>query len=142
MQFYVFFFFSGWLVIMTVFVWLCLPETKGVPIEAMERVFREHWLWGKVVGSTSQQLEEDSPAYNNGRGKSEPLSEVTLKLEIASSTVAAGMSASYGGGGGGRFKKDSMLQEAEGAASPRSPSGAANGVTFTKRSNRRLDADL
>ena len=40
MKFYVFFFFSGWLVIMTIFVWLCLPETKGVPIEAMERVFR------------------------------------------------------------------------------------------------------
>lgn len=46
----IFFFFGGWVVVMTVFVYLFLPETKNVPIEQMDRVWREHWFWKKVVG--------------------------------------------------------------------------------------------
>ncbi|KAH7854241.1 hypothetical protein Vadar_011647 [Vaccinium darrowii] len=35
----------GWVVFMTVFVYLFLPETNNVPIEQMDRVlWREHWL--------------------------------------------------------------------------------------------------
>ncbi|KAI6672260.1 hypothetical protein NL676_000166 [Syzygium grande] len=33
----IFFFFGGWVVIMTVFVYLLLPETKNVPIEQMDK---------------------------------------------------------------------------------------------------------
>ncbi|XP_056160264.1 hexose carrier protein HEX6-like [Syzygium oleosum] len=45
-----FFFFGGWAVIMTVFVHLLLPETKNVPIEQMDKIWREHWFWKKIVG--------------------------------------------------------------------------------------------
>ncbi|CAL4992121.1 unnamed protein product [Urochloa decumbens] len=45
-----FFFFAGWIVVMTGFVYWFLPETKGMPIEQIGKVWREHWFWGKVVG--------------------------------------------------------------------------------------------
>ncbi|KAL8539543.1 hypothetical protein ACS0TY_001232 [Phlomoides rotata] len=45
----IFFFFGGWVVVMTVFVYFLLPETKNVPIEQMERVWREHWFWKKII---------------------------------------------------------------------------------------------
>ncbi|WOL19260.1 hexose carrier protein HEX6-like [Canna indica] len=49
----VFFFFGGWVMIMTVFVAVMLPETKNVPIEKMDQIWREHWFWSKYV------MEED-----------------------------------------------------------------------------------
>ncbi|GJN29698.1 hypothetical protein PR202_gb17948 [Eleusine coracana subsp. coracana] len=45
----IFFFFAGWLAVMTAFVYLLLPETKGVPIEQVADVWREHWFWRRVV---------------------------------------------------------------------------------------------
>ncbi|KAL8192807.1 hypothetical protein R6Q57_027255 [Mikania cordata] len=44
-----FFFFGGWVVVMTVFVHLFLPETKNVPIETMDRIWKQHWYWKKYV---------------------------------------------------------------------------------------------
>ncbi|XP_028088674.1 hexose carrier protein HEX6-like [Camellia sinensis] len=46
----VFFFFGGWLVLMTAFIYLFLPETKNVPIEQVDRVWKEHWFWKRIVG--------------------------------------------------------------------------------------------
>ncbi|CAM0912691.1 unnamed protein product [Alopecurus aequalis] len=45
----IFFFFAAWLAAMTAFVYLLLPETKGVPIEQVEKVWRAHWFWRRVV---------------------------------------------------------------------------------------------
>ncbi|KAG5613747.1 hypothetical protein H5410_013571 [Solanum commersonii] len=48
MQAYIFFFFSGWIVAMGLFVIFFLPETKGVPIDSMvERVWMQHPVWKK-----------------------------------------------------------------------------------------------
>ncbi|CAN0902328.1 Hexose carrier protein HEX6 [Linum grandiflorum] len=49
----IFFFFGAWVVVMTVFIQLLLPETKGVPIEKMDEVWTEHWFWSRVVGGGS-----------------------------------------------------------------------------------------
>lgn len=49
LKFGLFFFFAGFVVIMTIFVALFLPETKGVPIEEMNSVWRSHWFWSKIV---------------------------------------------------------------------------------------------
>ncbi|OEL12915.1 hypothetical protein BAE44_0026065 [Dichanthelium oligosanthes] len=38
----IFFFFAAWLVVMTIFVYLLLPETKGLPIEQVERLWGHH----------------------------------------------------------------------------------------------------
>ncbi|KAJ6343018.1 hypothetical protein OIU78_010856 [Salix suchowensis] len=45
----IFFFFGGWVAVMTAFVYLLLPETKRVPIELMDRVWRQHWFWKRIV---------------------------------------------------------------------------------------------
>ncbi|KAF5732281.1 Major facilitator superfamily protein [Tripterygium wilfordii] len=55
-----FFFFGGWVVAMTLFVYLLLPETKNVPIELMDKVWREHWFWKKIVGEVMEQSKEDT----------------------------------------------------------------------------------
>ncbi|GKV17539.1 hypothetical protein SLEP1_g28030 [Rubroshorea leprosula] len=50
-----FFFFAGWLAVMTAFVHFLLPETKNVPIEQMEKVWRDHWFWKKIVGEVDKE---------------------------------------------------------------------------------------
>ena len=50
---YVFLFFAGWLLLMGAFTALLVPETKGVPIEAVEeQLFKRHWFWGRVMAKT------------------------------------------------------------------------------------------
>lgn len=49
MKFGIFFFFGGWVFIMTTFVAFFLPETKNVPIEEMMLVWRRHWFWRRFV---------------------------------------------------------------------------------------------
>ncbi|KAL0298354.1 UNVERIFIED_CONTAM: Hexose carrier protein HEX6 [Sesamum radiatum] len=44
-----FFFFATWLVVMTGFVHIFLPETKDVPIEKMDQIWKEHWFWKRFV---------------------------------------------------------------------------------------------
>ncbi|XP_010268857.1 PREDICTED: sugar carrier protein C-like [Nelumbo nucifera] len=48
-KFGLFCFFAGWVVVMTIFVLFLLPETKGVPIEEMMRVWKQHWFWSKYI---------------------------------------------------------------------------------------------
>ncbi|XP_010524814.1 PREDICTED: sugar transport protein 6-like [Tarenaya hassleriana] len=46
----IFFFFSGWIIIMGLFAYFFVPETKGVPIDAMrERVWKPHWFWKRYM---------------------------------------------------------------------------------------------
>lgn len=40
---------AAWLVFMGIFTYFLVPETKGIPIEAIEDKFRQHWFWGKVM---------------------------------------------------------------------------------------------
>ncbi|KAF8380541.1 hypothetical protein HHK36_028028 [Tetracentron sinense] len=56
---WIFFFFGGWVAVMTVFVYLLLPETKNLPIEQMDRVWREHWFWKKIVGEGTDETKLD-----------------------------------------------------------------------------------
>ncbi|PKA50481.1 Sugar carrier protein C [Apostasia shenzhenica] len=49
MKFGLFYFFGGWVLIMTVFIAFFLPETKNVPIEEMVIVWKQHWFWGKFI---------------------------------------------------------------------------------------------
>ncbi|KAK1301922.1 Sugar transport protein 5 [Acorus calamus] len=44
-----FLFYAGWNIVMTVFVVLFLPETKGVPLQRMEEVWAGHWFWRRFV---------------------------------------------------------------------------------------------
>ncbi|KAJ9539771.1 hypothetical protein OSB04_026277 [Centaurea solstitialis] len=52
-----FFFFGGWVAVMTVFVYLFLPETKNVPIEKMDGIWKQHWFWKRYVCEEEDDLE-------------------------------------------------------------------------------------
>lgn len=41
----IFWFFGGWVLVMSVAVYFYLPETKGVPLERMGEVWAKHWYW-------------------------------------------------------------------------------------------------
>jgi len=44
LKFDFFFFFAGFVLIMTIFVALLLPETRNVRIEEMNKVWKSHWF--------------------------------------------------------------------------------------------------
>ncbi|KAK0576739.1 hypothetical protein LWI29_022590 [Acer saccharum] len=48
-KFGTFLFYAGWIVIMTIFVALFLPETKGIPLDSMYAVWERHWFWRRFV---------------------------------------------------------------------------------------------
>ena len=48
-KFGLFFQTAGFVIIMTIFIALFLPETNNVPIEEMNRVWKAHWFWGKYI---------------------------------------------------------------------------------------------
>ncbi|XP_058086192.1 hexose carrier protein HEX6-like [Magnolia sinica] len=56
----IFFFFGVWVVVMTGFIYLLLPETKNMPIEKMEEVWREHWFWKRFVADGNRHGMESS----------------------------------------------------------------------------------
>ncbi|XP_043694014.1 sugar transport protein 4-like isoform X1 [Telopea speciosissima] len=49
MKFGLFLFFAAWEIVMTIFIYFFLPETKNVPIEEMNRVWKQHWFWSKYI---------------------------------------------------------------------------------------------
>ncbi|KAI3924346.1 hypothetical protein MKW98_032547 [Papaver atlanticum] len=46
-KFGIFLFYAVWIVMMTGFVAVFLPETKGVPLESMHTVWEQHWYWSR-----------------------------------------------------------------------------------------------
>ncbi|CAN0888269.1 Sugar transport protein 10 [Linum grandiflorum] len=51
MKYGLFFFFAAFVVVMTVFIYFLLPETKNVPIEDMGDVLSGHWFWKRYYGA-------------------------------------------------------------------------------------------
>lgn len=49
LKFGIFLFFASWIVVMTIFVYFFLPETKGIPIEEMVLIWRKHWFWKTIM---------------------------------------------------------------------------------------------
>ncbi|CAL4998110.1 unnamed protein product [Urochloa decumbens] len=50
----IFFFFAAWIVFMTTFVYLLLPETKGLPLEQVGELWGQHWFWKRFAGSKEE----------------------------------------------------------------------------------------
>lgn len=58
MRAYIFFFFSGWILIMGLFVVFLLPETKGIPIEQIEeRVWKQHPVWKRYFNQEGKSYD-------------------------------------------------------------------------------------
>ncbi|XP_020095411.1 sugar carrier protein C-like [Ananas comosus] len=70
MKFGLFYFFGGWVVVMTTFVALFLPETKNVPIEEMILVWRSHWFWGNFIADTDIHVGSTLEMANGDKSKS------------------------------------------------------------------------
>ncbi|VAI11988.1 unnamed protein product [Triticum turgidum subsp. durum] len=49
LKFGLFYFFGACELLMTSFVYFFLPETKGIPIEEMDRIWATHWYWKRFV---------------------------------------------------------------------------------------------
>ncbi|XP_010449055.1 PREDICTED: sugar transport protein 12-like [Camelina sativa] len=49
LKFGLFIFFAFFVAVMSIFVYAFLPETRGVPIEEMNRVWRSHWYWSRFI---------------------------------------------------------------------------------------------
>lgn len=49
LKFGLFLFFAFFVVLMSIFVYYFLPETKGIPIEEMGQVWKTHWFWSRYV---------------------------------------------------------------------------------------------
>uniref|UniRef100_A0A803LL65 Major facilitator superfamily (MFS) profile domain-containing protein n=1 Tax=Chenopodium quinoa TaxID=63459 RepID=A0A803LL65_CHEQI len=48
-KFGLFLFFAFFVVVMSLFIYFFLPETRGIPIEEMSIVWKNHWYWGKYI---------------------------------------------------------------------------------------------
>ncbi|CAH1424166.1 unnamed protein product [Lactuca virosa] len=49
LKFGLFIFFAFWVVMMTAFIYVFLPETKNIPIEEMVVVWKNHWFWSRFM---------------------------------------------------------------------------------------------
>ncbi|KAH7545907.1 hypothetical protein FEM48_Zijuj01G0143900 [Ziziphus jujuba var. spinosa] len=63
LKFGLFLFFAFFVLVMTIFIYFFLPETKNIPIEEMARVWKSHWYWSRFVE------EEDYPIGGLEMGK-------------------------------------------------------------------------
>ncbi|XP_030548188.1 sugar transport protein 13-like isoform X2 [Rhodamnia argentea] len=68
----IFLFFSGWVLIMSIFTLFLIPETKNVPIEEMtERVWKQHWYWKRYIdddGKDAEAAVSNKVGHANGNG--------------------------------------------------------------------------
>ncbi|KAI3456348.1 hypothetical protein Pfo_013011 [Paulownia fortunei] len=49
LKFGLFLFFGFFVVVMTIFIYFLLPETKNIPIEEMVVVWKQHWYWSRFM---------------------------------------------------------------------------------------------
>ncbi|CAN6235213.1 unnamed protein product [Urochloa humidicola] len=59
MKYVVFLFYAAWLLAMMVFIVVFLPETKGVPLEAMQSVWTRHWYWRRFAKDAKEDNQDN-----------------------------------------------------------------------------------
>ncbi|PON99777.1 Sugar/inositol transporter [Trema orientale] len=59
LEFGVFVFFGFFVVVMSVFIYFFLPETKEIPLEEMSQIWTNHWYWSRFVTvAVADEVEE------------------------------------------------------------------------------------
>ncbi|KAL0321196.1 UNVERIFIED_CONTAM: Sugar carrier protein C [Sesamum radiatum] len=69
LKFGLFLFFGFFVIVMTLFIYFFLPETKNIPIEEMVIVWKEHWFWSRYMSDVdypngSIELKKGGDSYN------------------------------------------------------------------------------
>lgn len=63
----VYFFFASLMIVSVVFVFFCVPETKSIPLEAMDRLFTIKPVW-RAHSTLMQQLQDQDHDYRQNVG--------------------------------------------------------------------------
>ncbi|KAE8647682.1 hypothetical protein Csa_002739 [Cucumis sativus] len=79
MKFGLFIFFAFWVCVMTLFICFFLPETKGIPIEEMIKVWKNHWYWSRFMTQNDSQI--GRLEMREGR-RQQVISTVTPSLDV------------------------------------------------------------
>ncbi|XP_004511353.1 sugar transport protein 13 [Cicer arietinum] len=73
----IFLFFSGWVLIMSFFVFFLVPETKNIPIEEMtERVWKQHWYWKRFIEDDDYAGQEKVASVDYPKKNYDPASQL------------------------------------------------------------------
>ncbi|MED6109614.1 Sugar transport protein 5 [Stylosanthes scabra] len=48
-KFGTFLFYAAWIALITIFIILFMPETKGIPLDSMYMIWAKHWYWRRFV---------------------------------------------------------------------------------------------
>ncbi|KAK3429121.1 hypothetical protein EUGRSUZ_E00531 [Eucalyptus grandis] len=75
LKFGLFTFFACWVVIMSIFIYKFLPETKGIPIEEMHHVWEKHPYWSKFVKGNGNSSGNGNVGGGGGGDSDKPQSE-------------------------------------------------------------------
>ncbi|MBA0568639.1 hypothetical protein Golob_006117 [Gossypium lobatum] len=68
LKFGLFMFFAFFVVIMSIFVYYFLPETKGIPIEEMNQVWKSHWYWSRFMEDFDYPINGNLEMSKGGQG--------------------------------------------------------------------------
>jgi len=62
-KFGAFLFYASWIAVITIFVVLFLPETKGIPLDSMYAIWSKHWYWRRFI--VKGQVSQDNLPMNS-----------------------------------------------------------------------------
>lgn len=65
LKFGLFIFFGCFVMMMTIFVYKLVPETKGIPIEEMSKVWEDHPFWSRFVRSSDEGTDNYKGIYKS-----------------------------------------------------------------------------
>ncbi|TYI23252.1 hypothetical protein ES332_A06G152000v1 [Gossypium tomentosum] len=68
LKFGLFMFFAFFVIIMSIFVYYFLPETKGIPIEEMNQVWKSHWYWSRFMEDLDYPINGNLEMSKGGQG--------------------------------------------------------------------------
>ncbi|KAL1165735.1 hypothetical protein V6Z11_A06G148500 [Gossypium hirsutum] len=68
LKFGLFMFFAFFVIIMSIFVYYFLPETKGILIEEMNQVWKSHWYWSRFIEDLDYPINGNLEMSKGGQG--------------------------------------------------------------------------
>lgn len=64
MEYGVYFFFASLMILSSIFVWFVVPETKGIPLESMDELFKSKPIW-RAHSIMVKKLREDEERFRH-----------------------------------------------------------------------------